>query len=309
MKQPFFLLASLLLGTALTAQAQPRLVPCDKLHYDIWNRTLSDYYRDEADYQYIVAPSFSRPCALYIPSCFGSAGKERQLSCRQQGKEWAMACDSLTARRLSALVHYAVQTAMFPYEPSGLDGVTYFFFDRFRGAYCWSPRGSSPCGRLVGVMEQTCKAVQQNDAALLRRQMPAIDSLLCHFKQCMPHEWAAVTAKGGTWNLGDERDGREVTLAAYGGAVKLVFTFPDEQYSDSLPSELLARYRPVAEAFARWVFLQTHALDMGECLIIEVSNRKPFLFCKVHEYGYKSTVSEAELHADTLITRFRGLLE
>lgn len=309
MKKHFLLLACLLFGARFAAMAQPRLVPCDKLHYELWGRMFSEYFRDESDYQYIVSPSFSRRYALYIPSCFGSAGKERQLSCRQQGKEWAMACDSLTARRLSALVHYAVQTAMFPYEPSGLDGVTYFFFDRFRGAYCWSPRGSAPCARLVGVMEQVCEAVRQSDLALLRRQMPAIDSLICHFKECMPHEWAAVTAEGRTWNLMDEENKTEVTLAACGGSVRLVFTFPDEQYRDSLPGELLARYRSVVEAFARWAFLQTHALDMGEQLCIEVSAGKPFSFRKAHAFFYGATVSEAELDADMLIARFRGLLE
>lgn len=309
MKLRIFFFSCIFLAVRYVAMAQPGLAPCDKNHYEIWSETFADYYNEEFSFQYIVSPSFQSPYALYIPSCFGWSVGKRVLTYKQNKNKWTLACDSAMIRRLNVLVRYSVRTSMFCYESFGLDGVTHFFFDGSKGAYCWTPSITSVTGGLVSVMEQVCKAVQRHDISLLQRQQPTIDSLIYYFKRLMPAEWSAVTVVESTISGNGEADKHEVELTTCGGMVRLLFTFSAAAYNDGLPEALLKKYRSVLETFSRRLFQQTHVLELGETLSITVNNERPFELRKVLGWGYKAVVSEADLNVDTLLERFCELDE
>uniref|UniRef100_A0AB33JC77 Uncharacterized protein n=1 Tax=Prevotella sp. GTC17260 TaxID=3236796 RepID=A0AB33JC77_9BACT len=280
----------------LSVLAQNRLQPCDRGHYRIWQQVFDRYYNEGAWYQYIAAPSFTPPYALYIR--YPRQDRESYvLELKSQERTYKMQCDTTVYLRLAALMEYAVHTAQFPLSGRlGLDGVQYFLFERDKGTTVWTPKVHSATAMLTEVMDSACQAVKQNNPTALRHRSTRVDSLTRYFKSLIPDEEQAETSES---SLGG--------VNMHNQQLNVYLVFPK---TTETPEAIEAKYKSLFVAVCRWLFLHTSVIDLNGHINITVKPDEEFAghAFKQLEWRHYLTVKESDLTEERLIALLQKYL-
>lgn len=196
MKIKRFLLLVFVCGL-MSAHAQTRLTPISGAIF--WGKGILTDYDTELnrlllpssfDFAYIVRPSFRLEYSLVgvndstlilrkpKQQIWSSINKHKKVSI----KEYQLQISPAIMDAISKLFELAVLTSSYLDEVQGLDGVTYNFIKGHYTAECWTPVDGSNCGRLVVLADSICKAVEQQDTMLIKRNMNVISELHHTFK-------------------------------------------------------------------------------------------------------------------------------
>ncbi|MBP5410119.1 MAG: hypothetical protein J6Y46_08175 [Prevotella sp.] len=196
MKIKTSLLLIFILGL-MSAHAQTRLTPISGAIF--WgNGILTDYDTElnslflpsSFKFAYIVRPSFTPEYSLVGVNdstlilrkakqlIWSSINKHKKASI----KEYQLQISPAIMDSISKLFEMAVLTSSYLDEVQGLDGITYNFIKGHYTAECWTPIAGTNCGRLVALADSICKAVEQKDSMLIKRNMNNISELYHTFK-------------------------------------------------------------------------------------------------------------------------------
>jgi len=298
----------------LTVNAQKRLVPIDgntlAVYEEIFKQTSFNKARG---YRYISAPSFSKPYALLITRNSPMTMKiSSLLKAMDKDGEYSLESDAATIYAFASLMTVAVATAMEPYGGEiGLDGNTYFFINNVSYAEAWTPTEGTNCSRLVMLMDNVFKAVKTGDKALLKAQMPDAQALIATFKSYYPKDVFKTKASvQGLFNIHTGKDSYAISLNNY--LMCTSFEVDKKDYKKGMEQLLQAKYGATLEEAAKWLFLNTSAMDLKSysCpLSLRVDDAVPRCFENTEMYGADFTIHAEDITVNNLIGLFRKSLK
>ena len=202
MKRQTITLVTLLMASAIGAQAQSRLEPMTQIEQELWgDKEFGTWLSKKASQQMLKFPTPMEdfPSALYVYCGKGESGRLQVKRCvvnKEAGPDEPklkldsieVKTDKATALKFSDLIEHAVKTCMFNDERLGFDGTTYFFGNSIRVATIWSPDSGSNCKRLTDVLEKAMTAVKNQNEKELKRLLPEVESLTKVFKKLYPKD-------------------------------------------------------------------------------------------------------------------------
>lgn len=242
---------------SMTAAAQNRLKPIDKIEQEIWGKNeYKKMYEEKAQQNFMVFPSFTPPFALHV---YSWDKDKKRLVYKTEAKTYEMETTEVCAKKLKALFEHAVNVSMYPYEHEGLDGTQYFFFDRYKGATCWSPYGN--CKRMVDVLTNIMDAVKDKSQERVNAQMPVVDSLTTVFKSYYPDDY--FCRKIGSMQYQGVKN-YYVTM----DVGNTCFKFKKDKYEDGIQKCVDEKYGELVEKVCRELFINTSVLE--DYLYVEV---------------------------------------
>lgn len=190
------LLLLFVFGWGLTdAHAQSRLTPISGAIY--WGKgDLTDYETElnsvflpyNYRFAYIVRPSFRQEyCLVGLRDSLILKKAETKIwpvleSKKVSVKEYKLHISSSIFDSISDLFESATLSSSYLSAEEGCDGTTYDFISWYYTAECWSPREGSNCRKLVDLTDTICKAVEQHDSMLIKRNLNKISELHHTFK-------------------------------------------------------------------------------------------------------------------------------
>lgn len=311
MKKPLILI--LLVAATLTTSAQKRLSPIGSSTFEVFQKEFKQTsFADAMGYRYIAAPSFSKPYALLIarktPLMMNVSTTIQAVD--KDGK-YALQSDSATVCLLASLITMSVSTAMEPFENAGLDGTSYFFVNNVNYAETWTPKENTNCERLVRLMDAVFKAVKTGDKALLEAQKSEAKALVSIFKSYYPKDVFETEALvQGVFNPYIGAMSYDINLKNY--HMSTTFKIAQKDYQKGMEQQLVAKYGAVLEEAAKWLFLNTSAMDLktATCpLSITVDDEAPRCFSSTPMYGASFTIHGDDIAKDKLIDLFRKALK
>lgn len=175
--------------------AQSRLTPISGAIY--WGKgDLTDYETElnsvflpyNYRFAYIVRPSFRQEyCLVGLRDSLILKKAETQIwpvleSKTVSVKEYKLHVSSSIFDSISDLFESATLSSSYLSHDQGCDGTTYVFISWFYTAECWSPRKGSNCRKLVDLTDTICKAVEQHDSMLIKKNLNKISELHHTFK-------------------------------------------------------------------------------------------------------------------------------
>lgn len=273
---------------SMTATAQNRLKPIDKIEQEIWGKhEYKKMYEEKAQQNFMVFPSFFPPFALHV---YSRDKDKKRLVYKTEAKTYEMETTEVCAKKLKSLFEHAVNVSMYLYNLEGCDGTQYFFFDRYKGATCWSPYGN--CKRMVDVLTNIMDAVKDKSQEKVDAQMPVVDSLTSVFKSYYPDDY--FCRKIGSLQYEGVKN-YYVTMDV-GNAC---FKFKKDKYEDGIKKSVDEKYGELVEKVYRELFINTSVLE--DYLYVEVIPDDE----DIPEKGPKYTlvIHESDMNEVTLIKK------